>query len=157
MVYQWEPHKNVCYQLYINERRSLEDIMVHMKNVYQFTPSKRAFQVQFSRWKFPTKQRLKHKDDRLVKRIHELWQKNIPQGEMLRILNEDDGFDINSRELIRVRARNRWLLRVQHGDRAKSCDTDNDDALENDTSLDEEEEGDVTNPLPGQEATLGSP
>lgn len=38
MVYQWEPHKDVCYQLYINERRSLEDIMVHMKNVYQFTP-----------------------------------------------------------------------------------------------------------------------
>ncbi|CAF3515133.1 unnamed protein product [Fusarium graminearum] len=152
MVYQWEPHKNVCYQLYINERRPLEDIMVHMKNVYQFTPSKRAFQVQFSRWKFPTKQRLKHKDDRLVKRIHELWQKNIPQGEMLRILNEDDGFDINSRELIRVRARNRWLLRVQHGDRARSCDTDNDDALENDTSLDDEEEGDVTNQLPGQEA-----
>jgi len=38
MVYQWEQHKNACYQLYINERRSLEDIMVHMKNVYQFTP-----------------------------------------------------------------------------------------------------------------------
>ncbi|KAL6919497.1 hypothetical protein ACHAP8_002722 [Fusarium lateritium] len=152
MVYQWEPHKNVCYQLYINERRSLEDIMVHMKNVYQFTPSKRAFQVQFSRWKFPTKQRLKHKDDRLVKRIHELWQKNIPQGEMLRILNEDDGFDINARELIRVRARNRWLLRVRNGDRARSCDADNDDALDNDASLDDEEEGDVTNSLPGQDA-----
>ncbi|CEI64391.1 hypothetical protein FVEN_g10809 [Fusarium venenatum] len=152
MVYQWEPHKNVCYQLYINERRSLEDIMVHMKNVYQFTPSKRAFQVQFSRWKFPTKQRLKHKDDRLVKRIHELWQKNIPQGEMLRILNEDDGFDINARELIRVRARNRWLLRVRNGDRARSCDADNDDALDNDASLDDEEEGDMTNSLPGQDA-----
>ncbi|RGP73231.1 clr5 protein [Fusarium sporotrichioides] len=152
MVYHWEPHRNVCYQLYINERRSLEDIMVHMKNVYQFTPSKRAFQTQFSRWKFPTKQRLKHKDDRLVKRIHELWQKNIPQAEMLRILNEDDGFDINSRELIRVRARNRWLLRVQNGDRARSCDANNDDALENDASLDDEEEGDVTDSLPGQEA-----
>ncbi|RGP74807.1 hypothetical protein FLONG3_5918 [Fusarium longipes] len=152
MVYQWEPHKNVCYQLYINERRSLEDIMVHMKNVYQFTPSKRAFQVQFSRWKFPTKQRLKHKDDRLVKRIHELWQKNVPQGEMLRILNEDDGFDINARELIRVRSRNRWLLRVRNGDRARSGDAQNDDTLENDTSLDNEEEGDVTNPLTDQEA-----
>ncbi|KAG8674766.1 hypothetical protein FPOAC1_000738 [Fusarium poae] len=71
---------------------------------------------------------------------------------MLRILNEDDGFDINARELIRVRARNRWLLRVRNGDRARSCDADNDDALENDASLDDEEEADVTNSLPGQEA-----
>lgn len=117
---------------------------------YTVCLSKRAFQVQFSRWKFPTKQRLKHKDDRLVKRIHELWQKNVPQGEMLRILNEDDGFDINARELIRVRARNRWLLRVRNGDRARSGDAENDDALEND---DEDEEAeDMMTSLPGQES-----
>ncbi|RBR23478.1 uncharacterized protein FIESC28_03660 [Fusarium coffeatum] len=158
MVYQWEQHKNACYQLYINERRSLEDIMVHMKNVYQFTPSKRAFQVQFSRWKFPSKQRLRHKDDRLVKRIHDLWEKNVPQGEMLRILNEEDGFDINARELIRVRSRNRWLLRVRNGDRARSGDAENDDALENDIPLDDDEEGDLMAEAEssGQPGTTGS-
>ncbi|KAF4340580.1 hypothetical protein FBEOM_5520 [Fusarium beomiforme] len=152
MVYQWELHKDVCYQLYINERRPLEDIMVHMKNVYQFTPSKRAYQVQFSRWKFPTKQRLKHKDDRLVKRIHELWKRNVPQSEMLRILTDEDGFDINARELMRVRARNRWLLRVRNGDRARSGDADpgaDDENIENDVSLDDE--GDVTASLPSEE------
>ncbi|KAF9773567.1 hypothetical protein IL306_008602 [Fusarium sp. DS 682] len=152
MVYQWEPYKDVCYQLYINERRPLEDIMVHMKNVYQFTPSKRAYQVQFSRWQFPTKQRLKHKDDRLVKRVHELWKRNVPQSEMLRILTDEDGFDINSRELMRVRARNRWLLRVRNGDRARSGDGDGDgdaENLENDASLDEE--GDVNISLPSEE------
>ncbi|KAF4451070.1 hypothetical protein F53441_5892 [Fusarium austroafricanum] len=150
MVYEWEPHKDVCYQLYINERRPLEDIMVHMKNVYQFTPSKRAYQVQFSRWKFPTKQRMKHKDDRLVKRIHELWKKNVPQSEMLRILTDEDGFDINSRELMRVRARNRWLLRVRNGDRARAGDVEKgDETLENDAPLDGE--GDVTASLPDQE------
>ncbi|KAF5587917.1 hypothetical protein FPANT_6759 [Fusarium pseudoanthophilum] len=124
--------------------------MVHMKNVYQFTPSKRAFQVQFSRWKFPTKQRLKHKDDRLVKRIHELWKRNVPQSEMLRILTDEDGFDINSRELMRVRARNRWLLRVRNGDRARSGgDAEpEDENLENDTSLND---GVVTISLPDQE------
>ncbi|KAJ4137481.1 hypothetical protein NW768_003068 [Fusarium equiseti] len=158
MVYQWEQHKNACYQLYINERRSLEDIMVHMKNVYQFTPSKRAFQVQFSRWKFPSKQRLRHKDDRLVKRIHDLWEKNVPQGEMLRILNEEDGFDINARELIRVRSRNRWLLRVRNGDRARSGDAENDDALENDIPLDDDEGGDlmVEAEASGQPGTAGA-
>ncbi|KAF5021581.1 hypothetical protein F66182_6363 [Fusarium sp. NRRL 66182] len=150
MVYQWEPHRDVCYQLYINERRSLEDIMVHMKNVYQFTPSKRAFQVQFSRWRFPSKQRLAHKDDLLVKRIHELWQKNIPQREMLRVLNDEDGFDINSRELMRVRSRNRWLLRVRDGDRARSGDADHDiETGENDSWP--AEDGNKTTFLPDQE------
>ncbi|KAM0441011.1 hypothetical protein ACHAPT_000316 [Fusarium lateritium] len=108
--------------MYITERRSLEYIMEHMKKVYQFTPSKRAFQVQFSRWNFPSKQRPAHKDPRLVKRVHELWLKNLPQSEMLRILKDEEGYDINSRELMRVRARNRWLLRVRHGDRAKPED-----------------------------------
>ncbi|KAM0253407.1 hypothetical protein ACHAP5_000436 [Fusarium lateritium] len=139
--------------MYITERRSLEDIMVHMKNVYQFAPSKRAFQVQFSRWKFPTKQRLKHKDDRLVKRIHDLWQKNVPQGEMLRILTDEDGFDINARELMRIRARNKWPLRVRHGDRARSGDLEQDDeVLENDSSP--TEDGDVMNSIPDQETGL---
>ncbi|KAF4971787.1 hypothetical protein FSARC_1480 [Fusarium sarcochroum] len=150
MVYQWEPHKDVCYQLYINERRSLEDIMVHMKNVYQFTPSKRAFQVQFSRWKFPSKQRPAHKDDRLVKRVHELWQRNVPQREMLRILNDEDEFDINSRELMRVRARNRWLLRVRHGDRARSGDAEQDDEEAPEDDASPVEDGDGTTSLPDQ-------
>ncbi|WZH40430.1 Clr5 domain-containing protein [Fusarium acuminatum] len=152
MVYQWEPHKDVCYQLYINERRPLEDIMVHMKNVYQFAP-RLVLSPSFSRWKFPTKQRLKHKDDRLVKRIHDLWQKNVPQGEMLRILTDEDGFDINARELMRVRARNRWLLRVRHGDRARLGDFEQDDeALDNDSSP--AEDGDVMSSLPDQEHGL---
>ncbi len=34
---------------------------------------------------------------------------------MLRILNEEDGFGIKERELMRVRAKNRWLLRVPNG------------------------------------------
>ena len=39
---------------------------------------------------------------------------------MLRILNEEDGFDIKERELMRVRAKNRWLLRVPNGMKSTS-------------------------------------
>lgn len=39
---------------------------------------------------------------------------------MLRILNDDLGFDIKERELMRVRAKNRWLLRVPNGMKAPS-------------------------------------
>ena len=38
---------------------------------------------------------------------------------MLRILNEEDGFNIKERELMRVRAKNRWLLRVPNGMKSK--------------------------------------
>ncbi|KAJ3492687.1 hypothetical protein NLG97_g5218 [Lecanicillium saksenae] len=80
-----------------------------------FFNSKRAFQTQFRRWNFPAKQRPAHKNDRLVARIKELWEKNLAQREMLRILNEEDGYDIKPRELMRVRTKNRWLLRVPNG------------------------------------------
>lgn len=46
---------------------------------------------------------------------------------MLRILNEEDGFDIKARELMRVRARHRWLLRVPNGDKGKVLFGDDDD------------------------------
>ncbi|KAH8682123.1 hypothetical protein BX600DRAFT_505740 [Xylariales sp. PMI_506] len=112
MVYDWERHEQTCYRLYIDEKKSLQEIMDYMRVEHKFTPSKRAFQTQFRRWKFPSKQNPAHKNDRLVERVRELWEKNLCQKEMLRILNEEDGFDIKQRELMRVRARNRWLLRT---------------------------------------------
>lgn len=44
---------------------------------------------------------------------------------MLRILNEE-GYDIKERELMRVRSKNRWLLRVPSGMRAKKQNSDED-------------------------------
>jgi hypothetical protein len=43
---------------------------------------------------------------------------------MLRILNEEDGFDIKERELMRVRAKNRWLLRVPNGMKTRQRDSE---------------------------------
>jgi hypothetical protein len=45
---------------------------------------------------------------------------------MLRILNEEDGFDIKERELMRVRAKNRWLLRVPNGMKTRKQDSEQD-------------------------------
>ena len=56
------------------------------------------------------------KNDQLVARIKELWERNLSQAEMLRVLNEEDGFDIKQRELVRVRTKNRWLLRTSTND-----------------------------------------
>ncbi|RKF54169.1 hypothetical protein OnM2_099041 [Erysiphe neolycopersici] len=111
MVYDWGNKEELCYRMYIEEKKSLEDIMEYMKENYKFNPSKRAFQTQFKKWDFPSKQHPAHKNPALVKRVKELWDSNASQREMLQILNEE-GFIIKERELMRVRAKNRWLLRV---------------------------------------------
>lgn len=38
MVYDWENKEEVCYRLYIEEKKSLEEIMDYMKEEYKFTP-----------------------------------------------------------------------------------------------------------------------
>ncbi|KAJ5109790.1 hypothetical protein N7532_002435 [Penicillium argentinense] len=114
MVYDWAGKRDICYRMYIEEKRALEDIMEYMRNAYQFAPSKRAFQTQFKRWGFPSKQNPAHKNVQLVARVKELWEHNTNQRDMLRILNQE-GFEIKERELMRVRAKNRWLLRVPNG------------------------------------------
>ncbi|KAK1594542.1 uncharacterized protein LY79DRAFT_549000 [Colletotrichum navitas] len=118
MVYDWDAHEKLCFQLYINEKKSLEDIMDYLKIHHNFAPCKRAFQAQFRKWDFPSKQNPAYKNDRLVARIKELWERNLSQKEMLAVLKED-GFEIKKRELIRVRTKNRWLLKVANGERSK--------------------------------------
>ncbi|KAL4951815.1 hypothetical protein BDW69DRAFT_196178 [Aspergillus filifer] len=118
MVYDWDGKREICYQMYIKERKALEEIMEYMRNIYQFSPSKRAFQTQFKRWGFPSKQNPAHKNLQLVSRVKQLWETNTSQREMLRVLNEE-GFQIKERELMRVRAKNRWLLRVPNGTKAQ--------------------------------------
>ena len=70
--------------------------------------------VRPQRWDFPSKQNPAHKNAALVARVKELWEKNTSQKEMLAILSEE-GLQIKERELMRVRAKNRWLLRVPNG------------------------------------------
>jgi hypothetical protein len=77
--------------------------------------SKRAYQAQFRRWDFPSKHQPALKNDQLVARVKELWERNLSQAEMLHVLNKEDGYCIKSRELNRVRSKHRWLLRVPAG------------------------------------------
>ncbi|KIX07225.1 uncharacterized protein Z518_01878 [Rhinocladiella mackenziei CBS 650.93] len=145
-VYNWEPHKDVCYKLYIEERKSLEEIMQHMRDTANFTPSKRAFQTQFKRWDFPSKRKPAFRDEDLVDRVKELWENNYSQRNMLAVLHEE-GHDIKERELMRLRAKNRWLMRIPNG--AKQVPTDDEEAqLEAQLLHAAQNEGTVTEPAP---------
>ncbi|EFR02860.1 hypothetical protein MGYG_05861 [Nannizzia gypsea CBS 118893] len=114
MVYDWEGKRDVCYRMYIEEKKPLEDIIEYMRAFHQFSPSKRAFQTQFKRWGFPSKQNPAYKRAELVARIKQLWENNTSQRDMIRILNAE-GYEVKEREVMRVRAKYRWLLRVPNG------------------------------------------
>ena len=38
MVYNWSEHEATCYRLYIDEKKSLEEIMLYMREKHAFTP-----------------------------------------------------------------------------------------------------------------------
>ncbi|KIW35034.1 uncharacterized protein PV07_01762 [Cladophialophora immunda] len=117
----WEPHRDVLYKLYIEDRKSLEEIMQYMREATNFTPSKRAFQTQFKRWGFPSKRKPSFRDEDLVDRVRQLWEANYSQRDMLHTL-QAEGHDIKERELMRLRAKNRWLMRIPNGAKPTAAD-----------------------------------
>lgn len=39
MVYDWDGKRDVCFELYITQRKCLEEIMEYMKTQHAFAPS----------------------------------------------------------------------------------------------------------------------
>lgn len=96
-----------------------------MRDTTDFSPSKRAFQTQFKRWGFPSKRKPAHRDEDLVERVRQLWEANYSQRNMLAVLHAE-GHDIKERELMRLRAKHRWLMRIPNG--AKQTPMDEEEA-----------------------------
>ncbi|KAF1914421.1 hypothetical protein BDU57DRAFT_558058 [Ampelomyces quisqualis] len=109
MVYNWDDKEGECYRLYVEEKKSLDEVIAYW-DAQGFTPSKRAFQTQFKRWDFPSKHNPAHRNPALVARLRELWEQNYTQNDMVDTL-QNEGFPINDRELIRLRLRLKLLLR----------------------------------------------
>ena len=103
--------------------------MQHMRDTANFTPSKRAFQTQFKRWGFPSKRKPTFRDEDLLERVKELWEANYSQRNMLQTL-QAEGHDIKERELMRLRAKNRWLMRIPNGAKQATGDDTTDAQLE---------------------------
>jgi hypothetical protein len=38
MVYDWDGKREICYKMYIEDKKALEEIMEYMKNTHQFAP-----------------------------------------------------------------------------------------------------------------------
>lgn len=102
-----------------------------MRENYQFNPSKRAYQTQFRRWNFPSKQNPLHRNVDLVGRVRELWERNYTHRAMVQTLNEE-GYDVKSRELMRLRTHHRLLLRQANGTQPTQLEQQLLEAIQND-------------------------
>ncbi|KAJ4424369.1 hypothetical protein N0V82_000888 [Gnomoniopsis sp. IMI 355080] len=111
MVYNWEEYKDVITRLYVQENKPVDEIMRYMSRHYDFKPSKRSYQLQFRLWELPSKHQPAVNNAALVARVKELWERNLSQAEMMRVLNDEDGFVIKARELQRLRSAHKFLLR----------------------------------------------
>ncbi|KAL8761012.1 MAG: hypothetical protein Q9184_002825 [Pyrenodesmia sp. 2 TL-2023] len=112
MVYDWEGREGTMRALYIDQNKSLEEVMDWFRANQNFTPSKRAFQTQIKRWNFPPKHTPAYTDSTLVNRVRQLWAQNVSQKNMLEVLH-GEGFDaVTERELTRVRDKEGLKLRV---------------------------------------------
>lgn len=130
--------------------------MQHMRDTANFNPSKRAFQTQFKRWGFPSKRKPTFRDEDLLDRVKELWEANYSQRNMLQTL-QAEGHDIKERELMRLRAKNRWLMRIPNGAR-QSIGDDTDAQIEAQLlQAAQEEEGVAQSVQPAQSPPSAAP
>ncbi|KJZ77363.1 hypothetical protein HIM_03087 [Hirsutella minnesotensis 3608] len=123
-MYDWSPYQEICHRLYVDEGKSTEEIMGYLKKTHNFAPSKRTVHTQFKKWGLLVKQQPTYNHNDLVSRIKELWDQNLNQSQMLKVLKNEDGFDIKSRDITRIRVRNGWQLRAAGGDRREASEQD---------------------------------
>ena len=81
--------------------------------------SKRAFQNQLKLWNFQKRHIPAAKRPEVVAAVEQLWKDHMAPKEMLRVLNEERGFDVGARELARLRADNKWYIRARNGTEEK--------------------------------------
>ncbi|KAJ2903101.1 hypothetical protein MKZ38_010439 [Zalerion maritima] len=111
-MFDWTGYEKLIRRLYLEEKRSLEEVSDFLRVHHNFQPSKRTLQHKFQQWGFPRKHTIDKDDPKLQERIRELWAKNLGHGEILQVLVDVDGYDISDKDLARLRKKNKLLIRV---------------------------------------------
>lgn len=87
---------------------------LHLSKLAADGHSKRAFQKRFKEWGFPSKHVPAPSDAALFDRIRALWETNTTHKQMIIILN-DEGFNVNERQLSKIRHKNQLWIRENRG------------------------------------------
>ncbi|KAG8624687.1 hypothetical protein KVT40_007754 [Elsinoe batatas] len=111
MGYDWDDKRDICFKLYVTEKRPLDEVVDYFRDKLEFVPSKRTFQTQFRRWGFPAKHDYSHKDEAVVARVREMWERNVMQKDMLPIL-QAEGYNVTESGLMRLRFKHGMHLKT---------------------------------------------
>lgn len=105
-------------------------------------------QIQFSRWKFPARYKRAWTDEGFCVRLRELWEQNVRQVDMVRILQEE-GYDVETRHIVNARKRLGLKLReAAPGAGAVEDGEEEGDGTSGDEDEDEDGEGVGSAPPP---------
>ncbi|KAF3063202.1 hypothetical protein CFAM422_010017 [Trichoderma lentiforme] len=100
MVYEWEKHREVIFQLYIQDGRPLGQVMVQLASEYSFRPGKRALQDQIKKWGY-LKTQHQVKPDVPPDRVRELWGQNLSWLQIAQQLQQE-GFQVTEQEVAKL-------------------------------------------------------
>ncbi|KAK5121059.1 hypothetical protein LTR85_005543 [Meristemomyces frigidus] len=119
--YDWDDKKDICYQLYVEQKKSPREIVKYFAQHFGCAeselPSVRIFRRQFNdKWHFPPRQeRLKPADEPVViERIKQLWEQNLGVKE-IRAALEEEGWELGDNEFQRLRKKNGFRRRGDVG------------------------------------------
>ncbi|KAK5737802.1 hypothetical protein LTR17_006450 [Elasticomyces elasticus] len=119
--YDWDDKRDVCYQLFVVEKKSPNEIVTHFANHFGVPeselPSARLFRRQFTeKWQFPPrKPKLTPEDEAaIVSRIRSLWEQNLPVAQIRSTLDEE-GWELGDNEFQRLRKGNGFTRRGATG------------------------------------------
>ncbi|TKA79552.1 hypothetical protein B0A55_02742 [Friedmanniomyces simplex] len=119
--YDWDDKRDVCYQLFVVEKKSPNEIVTHFANHFGVPeselPSARLFRRQFTdKWHFPPrKPKLKPEDEAvIVERMRQLWEQNLPVAKMRETL-DDEGWELGENEFHKLRKGNGFTRRGAEG------------------------------------------
>ncbi|TKA41626.1 hypothetical protein B0A54_06514 [Friedmanniomyces endolithicus] len=119
--YDWDDKKDVCYQLFVVEKKSINEIITHFANHFGVAetelPSARLFRRQFTdKWHFPPRKEKRKPEDEaaIVERMRQLWEQNMLVAKMQETL-DDEGWGVGLSEFQKLRRINGFTRRVNDG------------------------------------------
>ncbi|KAK3115683.1 hypothetical protein LTR53_004746 [Teratosphaeriaceae sp. CCFEE 6253] len=119
--YDWDDKKDICYQLYVEEKKTPGQIVKYFAEHFGVPeseiPSARLFRRQFQeKWQFPAhKPRMSPVDQEvLVERMRQLWEQNLPVTQIRQTL-EGEGWEMGDNEFQRLRKGNGLIRRGMLG------------------------------------------
>ncbi|KAK3116939.1 hypothetical protein LTR53_002162 [Teratosphaeriaceae sp. CCFEE 6253] len=104
--YDWDDKKDICYQLYVEEKKTPGQIVKYFAEHFGFQ----------EKWQFPAhKPRMSAVDQEvLVERMRQLWEQNLPVTQIRQTL-EGEGWEMGDNEFQRLRKGNGLIRRGMLG------------------------------------------